>query len=124
MRVIFTGRDMPNEIDKYLAKVGQPHRRTLQGLRETIREIVPEAEEVISYRMPGFRLKGKMIAGFAAFKTHIAYLPHSGSVIPELAAELKAYRSTAGSLHLPIDKPVPKALVRKLIATRRKQAGV
>ena len=116
---------MPHhEIDAYLAKVGEPHRSTLQALRRTIHEIVPQAEEVISYGMPGFRLKGAMICGFAAFKNHVAYMPHSGSVLSQLPAELKAYKSTPGSLHLPVDKPLPKSLVKKLIAVGRKQAGV
>jgi uncharacterized protein YdhG (YjbR/CyaY superfamily) len=113
-----------HEIDVYLAKVGEPHRSTLQALRQTIHEIVPQAEEVISYGMPGFRLDGKMICGFAAFKNHLAYLPHSGSIFAQLPAELKAYKSTPGSLHFPVDKPLPKSLVKKLIAVRRKQAGV
>lgn len=115
---------MPNEVDAYLLGVGEPHRHTLQALRETIREIVPQAEEVISYGMPGFRLKGKMIAGFAAFKNHVAFMPHSGSVFSHLAPELKDYKWTPGSLHFPPDKPLPRSLVRKLIATRRKEAGV
>lgn len=113
-----------HEIDEYLTKVGEPHRSTLQAMRQTIHEIVPQAEEVISYGMPGFRLKGKMICGLAAFKSHLAYMPHSGSVFAELPAELKAYRWTPGSLHFPVDKPLPKSLVKKLIAVRRKQAGV
>ena len=115
---------MTAEVDAYLANLGEPHRSTLQALRASIREALPGAEEVISYGMPGFRLKGKMIAGFAAFKNHVAYMPHSGSVLSELSAELKGYEWTPGSLHLPIDKPPPKTLIRKLIGVRRKQAGV
>ena len=116
---------MPHhEIDAYLEKVGEPHRSTLQVLRHTIHEIVPQAEEVISYGMPGFRLKGKMICGFAAFKNHVAYMPHSGSVFSQLPAELNGYEWTPGSLHVPPDRPLPKSLVKKLIAVRRKQAGV
>jgi uncharacterized protein YdhG (YjbR/CyaY superfamily) len=106
------------EIDDYLADVAEPKRATLQKLRETIHDILPDAEEVISYGMPAFRLNGKVIAGFAAFKNHLAYLPHSGSVFHELQDDLKGYTSTEGSLHFPIDKPLPKALVKKLIAVR------
>ena len=109
------------EIDDYLARVGQPKRATLQKLRQTIRDILPDAEEVISYGMPAFRLNGKVIAGFAAFKNHLAYLPHSGSVLAELGDDLAAYTSTEGSLHFPIDRPLPKALVKKLIAARLRQ---
>ena len=109
------------EIDDYLAKVAEPKRATLQMLRQTIRDIVPDAEEVISYGMPAFRLNGKVIAGFAAFKNHLAYLPHSGSVLAELSDDLARYRSTAGSLHFPVDKPLPKTLVKKLLAARLRQ---
>jgi uncharacterized protein YdhG (YjbR/CyaY superfamily) len=109
------------EVDQYLAKVEEPKRATLQQLRETIRQVLPDADEVISYGMPAFRQHGKVIAGFAAFKNHLAYLPHSGSVFTELKEELAGYRSTEGSLHFPIDKPLPKSLVKKLIATRLRQ---
>ena len=109
------------EIDDYLAKVDEPKRATLQKMRQTILDILPDAEEVISYGMPAFRLNGKVIVGFAAFKNHLAYLPHSGSVFNELRTELAGYTSTEGSLHFPIDKPLPKALVKKLIAVRLRQ---
>jgi uncharacterized protein YdhG (YjbR/CyaY superfamily) len=106
------------EIDDYLAGLDEPKRATLQELRRTIRAIVPEAEECISYGMPAFRLEGNVIAGFAAFKNHLSYLPHSGSVLGELGADLAGYEGTQGSLHFPIDRPLPKSLVRKLIAVR------
>jgi uncharacterized protein YdhG (YjbR/CyaY superfamily) len=109
------------EIDDYLAKVEAPKRATLQKLRQTIRDILPDAEEVISYGMPGFRLNGQMIVGFAAFKNHLAYLPHSGSVFTALRDDLAGYTYTDGSLHFPIDKPLPKTLVKKLIAVRLRQ---
>jgi uncharacterized protein YdhG (YjbR/CyaY superfamily) len=109
------------EIDDYLASIAEPKRTTLQKLRQTIRDILPDAEEVISYGMPAFRQNGKVIAGFAAFKNHLAYLPHSGSLFNELRDDLAGYASTEGSLHFPIDKPLPKALVKKLIAARLKQ---
>jgi uncharacterized protein YdhG (YjbR/CyaY superfamily) len=109
------------EIDDYLASIAEPKRTTLQKLRQTIRDILPDAEEVISYGMPAFRQNGKVIAGFAAFKNHLAYLPHSGSLFNELRDDLAGYTSTEGSLHFPIDKPLPKALVKKLIAARLKQ---
>ena len=109
------------EIDDYLAKVEAPKRATLQKLRQTIRDILPDADEVISYGMPGFRLNGQMIVGFAAFKNHLAYLPHSGSVFSALRDDLAGYTYTNGSLHFPIDKPLPKALVKKLIAVRLRQ---
>jgi|SRR5947209_5024903 len=108
------------EIDAYLAGLEEPKRSTLQALRETILEIVPDAEQCMSYSLPAFRVEGKVIAGFAAFKNHLSYLPHSGSVLPELGDEVAGYTGTKGSLHFPIDRPLPKPLVEKLIALRLK----
>jgi uncharacterized protein YdhG (YjbR/CyaY superfamily) len=108
----------PRGIDEYLAALDEPKRTTLQKLRETIRGVIPRAEECISYGMPAFRLEGKVVAGFAAFKNHLAYLPYSGSVLRELSDDLAGYESTEGSLHFPVDRPLPKALVKKLITSR------
>ena len=109
------------EIDKYLAGLEEPKRSTLEQLRHTILEILPDAEQGISYQMPAFKRNGKVVAGFAAFKNHLAYLPHSGSVINQLDKELAGYKSTEGSLHFPVDKPLPKPLVKKLIEVRLRQ---
>ena len=109
-------------IDEYLASLDEPKRATLTCLRDTIIAIVPEAEQCISYGMPAFKLQGKTIAGFAAFKNHLSYLPHSGSVIPQLAEETAVYTSTKGSLHFPVDDPLPEALVRKLLEVRMAEA--
>jgi uncharacterized protein YdhG (YjbR/CyaY superfamily) len=110
------------EIDDYIDALEEPKRSTLAQLRDTIMSIVPDAEQTISYGMPAFKLRGKTIAGFAAFKNHLSYLPHSGSVIPALAEQTEGYTSTSGSLHFPIDKPLPKALVKELLSVRMAQA--
>jgi uncharacterized protein YdhG (YjbR/CyaY superfamily) len=109
------------EIDDYLAELDEPKRSTLEAVRQTILRIAPEAEQGISYGMPAFRMHGKVIAGFAAFKNHLAYVPHSGSVFPELRDELSGYVTTSGSLHFPIDTPLPEPLVQKLINVRLQQ---
>jgi uncharacterized protein YdhG (YjbR/CyaY superfamily) len=106
------------EVTAYLAKVAQPQKSTLQKLRKTILEIIPEAEEVISYGFPGYRINGKIICGFDAFKNHCSYFPHSSLVIPELEKELENYKTSKGALQFAVDKPLPKSLVRKLIKTR------
>jgi uncharacterized protein YdhG (YjbR/CyaY superfamily) len=93
-------------------------------LRRTILEIVPEAEEGISYGIPAFRLQGQVIAGFAAFKSHLSYLPFSGSVLGQLADELEGYARTKSSLHFPADRALPKGLVKKLIAVRLADADL
>jgi uncharacterized protein YdhG (YjbR/CyaY superfamily) len=111
-----------HQIDEYLSALDEPKSATLGHLRNTIMEIVPDAEQCISYSMPAFKLQGKTIAGFAAFKNHLSYLPHSGSVISQLAKETEGYTKTKGSLHFPIDTPLPKALVRKLLDARMDEA--
>lgn len=112
------------EIDAYLARLAQPERDTLSKLRADIAALLPEAEECISYGMPAFKVQGRVVAGFAAFKHHLSYLPHSGSVLPILADDLADYTMTKCSLHFPLDQPLPRTLVRKLINTRLRQAGI
>jgi uncharacterized protein YdhG (YjbR/CyaY superfamily) len=111
-----------SEVDQYLASLDQPKRGTLEALRRTILDILPEAEACMSYGLPAFRVQGKVIAGFAAFKNHLSYLPHSGSVFPEIKQELSQYKTSKGALQFPIDKALPKALVKKLIVVRKRQA--
>jgi uncharacterized protein YdhG (YjbR/CyaY superfamily) len=111
------------EVDEYLRDLEEPKRSTLQTLRETILEVIPDAEQVISYRVPAFRVGGKTIAGFAAFKDHLSYLPFSGSVLRELDDELEGYSMTKSALHFPMDQPLPEALVKKLIAARLDEIG-
>ena len=106
------------EVDEYLRGVEEPKRSTLQALLRTILEIVPNAEQVISYGVPAFRVDGNTIAGFAAFRNHLSYLPFSGSVLPPLADELEGYTMTKSSLHFPIDVPLPRRLVETLVAAR------
>ena len=76
----------------------------------------------MSYRLPAFKVRGKTIAGFAAFKSHLSYLPHSGSVFPELKDELMGYTTSTGALRFDIGQPLPVPLVEKLIAVRLRQA--
>lgn len=111
-----------NPVEEYLTTLDEPKQSTLRQLRSSILEVIPEAEEGISYGLPAFRIRGKVIAGFAAFKNHLSYLPHSGSVIPAVGAKAARYATTKGSLHFPVDTPLPKALVRQLVKVRLRQA--
>ena len=106
------------DVDEYLRGVDEPKRATLEALRRTILEIVPDAEQLISYRVPAFRVGGATIAGFAAFRRHLSYLPFSGSVLSQLPDELADYTMTKSALHFSVDRPLPRALVEKLIAVR------
>jgi uncharacterized protein YdhG (YjbR/CyaY superfamily) len=110
------------EIDQYLAALDEPKRTTLARLRQTILDILPEVDQGISYGLPAFKVRGKTIAGFAAFKNHLSYLPHSGSVFPQLQEELKGYATSSGALRFSIDEPLPAPLVQKLIAVRLQEA--
>ena len=110
------------DVDEYLRGLEEPKLGTLQALRSTILEIVPEAEQFISYGMPAFRVNGKTVAGFAAFKAHLSYLPFSGSVLSQLTEELQGDTMTKSALHFSVDESRPKALVEKLIDVRRAEA--
>jgi uncharacterized protein YdhG (YjbR/CyaY superfamily) len=79
---------------------------------------VPDAEQVISYRVPAFRVDGKTFAGFAAFTNPLSHLPFSGPVLPRLADDLRGYTMTKSALHFPVDRPPPKTLVKKLVDAR------
>jgi uncharacterized protein YdhG (YjbR/CyaY superfamily) len=111
------------QVTAHIARIPEPQKSTLVQLRKIIQEIIPNAEEVISYGFPGYRLNGKVICGFDAFKNHCSFFPHSSLVIPELEKELANYKTSKGALQFPINKPLPKALVRKLIATRLRILG-
>jgi uncharacterized protein YdhG (YjbR/CyaY superfamily) len=113
-----------DDVDAYLQAVEEPKRSTLEALRRTILEIVPDAEQSLAYRVPCFKVGGKNVAGFAAFKDHLSYVPFSGSVLSQLADELAGYTMTKGALHFPVDRPLPKSLVEKLVALRLDEAGV
>jgi uncharacterized protein YdhG (YjbR/CyaY superfamily) len=108
----------PETIDDYLAAIDGEKRAALEKLRRTIRSILPKAEECISYRIPAFRYKGAVVAGFLARKNGCSYIPFSGSTLRTLVDDLASYNQTKSSLHFSADKPLPAKLVRKLIKTR------
>jgi uncharacterized protein YdhG (YjbR/CyaY superfamily) len=113
-----------DDIDAYVNGLDEPKRSTLAHLRQVLRTLLPDAEEIISYGAPAFRVQGKTVAGFAAFKNHLSYLPHSGSVFPELAEELTGYRYSSGALQFAVDAPLPDELVEHLVSVRLRQAGL
>ena len=106
------------EVEAYLANVPERARMTLEKMRATIRAAVPkEAAEAISYGMPSFQYKGGLVA-YAAFKKHCSFFPMGSSAIEEFAEALKGYRVSKGTIQFPVDKPLPKALVAKLVKAR------
>jgi len=107
----------PKDVDEYLATVPEPARSTLNKMRATIRSAVPpEATEVISYRMPAFK-HNRVLVWFAAFSDHCSLFP-TAAVIEKFKNELKNFSTSKGTLHFPTNKPLPTALIRKLVKAR------
>ena len=112
------GNAAPKSVDEYLAGVPEPARSTLNRVRAAIRAAVPpEATEAISYRMPTFRYKGPLL-GFAAFANHCGLYPMSPAVIEAFQDELKGFHTSKGTIRFPVDKPLPAALVKRLVKAR------
>jgi uncharacterized protein YdhG (YjbR/CyaY superfamily) len=105
------------DVDDYLSRLPEAERATLEKLRRTIRSIVPEAVEVISYQIPTFKYHGRMLASYAAFNEHCSFFPGAAPIAAH-RNELKSYQTSKGTIRFPIDKPLPANLVKKLIRTR------
>jgi uncharacterized protein YdhG (YjbR/CyaY superfamily) len=111
------GNGAPKSVDEYLAGVPEPARSTLNKIRAAIRSAVPaEATETISYWIPAFKYKGVLV-WFAAFSDHCSLFP-TASVVEAFKNELKGYSTSKGTIQFPTDKPLPTALVRKLVKLR------
>jgi uncharacterized protein YdhG (YjbR/CyaY superfamily) len=105
-----------NSVDEYLSRVSEPARGTLKKIRAMIRSVVPaEASEAISYGIPSFKYKGWLV-GYAAFANHCSFFP--GALPRKLANELNPFPTSKGTIRFPVDKPLPAALVKKLVRAR------
>ena len=108
-------------VDEYLAGTPEPARATLKHIRAVIKSIVPkETTEVISYRIPMFKYKG-MLVGYAAFAKHCSLFPTGSGVIEKFAKELRPYRTSRGTIQFSSDKPLPDALLKKIVKQRVKE---
>lgn len=108
-------------VDEYLATTPEPARSTLKHIRAVIKSVVPkETTEVISYRIPMFKYKG-MLVGYAAFAKHCSLFPTGSGVIEKFAKELAGYRTSKGTIQFPSDKPLPDALLKKIMKLRVKE---
>jgi uncharacterized protein YdhG (YjbR/CyaY superfamily) len=114
------GKNAPKDVDEYLAGIPEPARSTLHMMRAAIRSAVPpEATETISYRIPAIKHKGVLV-WFAAFSNHCSLFP-TASVIKAFKNELKGFSTSTGTVHFPTDKPLPTALIKKLVKARVSQ---
>jgi uncharacterized protein YdhG (YjbR/CyaY superfamily) len=111
-------RRKPKTIDEYLAGVDADHRDALQKLRETIHTVAPTAEECISYGIPAFRLDGRSLVFFGAWANHCAFYPGSSNTLKKFQNELRNFQTSKGTLRFSPDKPMPVALVKKLLKAR------
>jgi uncharacterized protein YdhG (YjbR/CyaY superfamily) len=112
------------DVDRYFADFENPKRAILEEMRRRILEVIPEAEQGLSYSVPAFKIAGKTVAGLAAFTSHLSYLPHSGSVLAALGEKTRGYSQTKSALHFPIDTPLPHELIRELIEVKLSQVGL
>lgn len=112
---------IPAAVKKFYATAPSPHRETMLEMRDRILEVVPTAEEIVSYGMPAFKVDDVIVAGLLANKKHVGYYPFSGSILHLFPDELAKYSTTKSAIHIPIDKPLTKGLIKKLIKARINQ---
>lgn len=113
-----SAKKRPSTIDEYFANVKPDHRKILQKLRRTIQTAAPKAEECISYGIPAFSLNGRLLVFFAAWANHCAFYPGSAATLKNFRNELRNFQTSKGTIRFSPDKPMPVALVKKLLKTR------
>lgn len=115
---------IPASVKSKYASAPTKHRKMMLAIRKSILEIVPDAQEVVSYGMPAFKYKGNVVAGILNNSNYVGYYPFSGSVLSVLKKELRNYTQTKSALHVPLDKGISKSLIKKLIQVRISQCPV
>src|SRR5215472_14839987 len=113
-----SAKKKPKTIDEYLANVKPGQRKTLQKLRQTIQTAAPNAEECISYGIPAFRVNRRLLVFFGAWTNHCAFYPGSTATLKNFRNELRNFQTRKGTIRFSPDKPLPVALVKKLVKTR------
>ena len=113
----------PRTIDEYLAGVNADQRAALEKLRKTIRTVAPKVEECISYGLAAFRLNGRPLVAFGAWANHCAFYPMSAATVKAFQDQLKGLETSKGTIRFSIDKPLPMALVKKLVKARIAASG-
>ena len=113
-------RRIPSTTAALYKAAPQPHRDTMLAMRERILSVVPEADEVISYGMPAFSVDETVVAGIMAAKNHVGYYPFSGSVLHLFPKEMSRYSHTKSAVHVPVDKPLSRTFIKKLIHAKLK----
>lgn len=111
-------KGIPKAVAKAYSQAPLTHQKTMLEMRARILEVIPGAEEVMKYGMPTFLYEGTAVAGLLANKNHIGFYPYSGSVLGRLPEITDRYPTTKAAIHVPIDEPMPKSLVKLVLKTR------
>lgn len=101
-------------IDDYLATVEEPEQGKLEEVRKIIKQVVPEAQEVITYGMPGFKYKGKYLISFAAFKDHMSIFP-GAEPVEEYKDRMKDFKVSKGTIQFTLEHPIPDDLLKDIL---------
>lgn len=106
---------MQREVDRYLESLPMDNQRALGNLRRTIQEIVPYAEEGLSYGVPAFKIHGRPLVCYASFKNHCGFYPLRPEVLQSFAADLAGFETAKGTIRFKVDKPLPVTLVKRIV---------
>jgi len=108
----------PTTVDEYLAALSADRRGPMEDLRRTIRAAAPDATEVITYKMPGFKRNGRFLVSYDAFKQHYSLFPSSDPIIDALGDRVRPYLAGKGTLRFPADQPLPLDLITEIVKIR------
>ena len=111
------------DVDEYMAQLPDDRRAVMEQLRTTIRSAAPNATEAISYNMPAFKLGGRFLVSYEAFKHHYSLFPWSDEMVAELGEEMKPYAVGKGTIRFPAGKPIPLELVTRIVEIRNREVG-
>ncbi len=112
--------DPAKNVDEYIDLAPKKHQESLKNIRKAIREAAPQAEELISYRIPSYKYHGSLVH-FAAFKNHCSFIVVNKSILETFKSELEGYYTSGATIRFTTEKPLPKALVKKIVKTRMKE---
>jgi uncharacterized protein YdhG (YjbR/CyaY superfamily) len=111
----------PTTVDEYLTTKTDAQRAGLEAMRAAIRAAAPRADEVITYKMPGFKTHGRFLVSYDAFKAHFSLFPASEAVIVELGEDIRPFLHGSGTIRFPADQPIPTELIGRVIAIRLRE---
>ena len=113
----------PTTVDEYLATLPAARRAVMDDIRRTVRAEAPDAEELISYKMPAFKSNGRFLVSYGAFKAHYSVFPGSQLVIDRLGDEIRPYVAGRGTLKFPADRPLPLDTIAKVVRIRLEETA-